>query len=77
MKKKQTDSGMLAEYDFSKGTRGKYARDYSEGTNLVLISPDLAPFFPDSEAVNAALRSLVDLARQAVPDSSATAKRIG
>jgi hypothetical protein len=48
---------MLEEYDFSKGVRGKYASAFREGTNLVAIDPDLLAIFPDSEAVNRALRS--------------------
>ena len=60
------DPDMLAEYDFSQGVRGKYAKRYTEGTNLVVLSPDVAEFFPDSEAVNAALRALVDIARKTV-----------
>ena len=55
---------MLAEYDFSQGVRGKYAQRYSEGTNIVVLSPDVAEYFPDSEAVNAALRALVEIARK-------------
>lgn len=41
------------------GVRGKYARAYREGTNVVLIDPDLHELFPDSEAVNRALRDYV------------------
>lgn len=47
---------MRDEYDFSGGVRGKYYRRYREGTNLVLLAPDLAKVFRDSEAVNVALR---------------------
>jgi hypothetical protein len=61
--KAKRDPDMLAEYDFSQGVRGKYAQRYSEGTNLVALSPDVAEFFPDSEAVNAALRALIEIAR--------------
>ena len=64
--KAKGDPDMLAEYDFSQGVRGKYAQRYAEGTNLVVLSPDVAEFFPDSEAVNAALRALVDIARKSV-----------
>ena len=39
---------LLDEYDFSKGVRGKYAKRYAQGTNVVLLSPDLAKIFPDS-----------------------------
>ena len=42
------------------GVRGKYAKRYREGTNLVLIDPDLHKLFPTSEAVNRALREYVD-----------------
>ena len=48
------------EYDFSQGVRGKYAERYRAGTNLVLLEPDVAARFPDSESVNRALRSLLD-----------------
>jgi hypothetical protein len=64
-KKKRTPE-MLEEYDFSKGVRGKYAKRYAEGTNVVVLSPDLAELFPDSESANAALRALVGVARKSV-----------
>lgn len=41
------------------GERGKYAKKYREGTNIVLIDPDLHEPFPDSESVNMALRDYV------------------
>lgn len=53
------------EYDLSKlhgGVRGKYYRQAVTGTNLVLIEPDLINFFPDSKAVNHALRLLTEVA---------------
>jgi hypothetical protein len=55
------------EYDFSqlKGrVRGKYAERYREGTNLVLLDPDVAAAFPDAKAVNEALRLLIDVAQR-------------
>ncbi|MBI1744051.1 hypothetical protein HYR54_13440 [Candidatus Acetothermia bacterium] len=55
---------MLAEYDFSKGIRGKYAKRYGTGNNLVILSPDVAELFPDSESVNEALRALAKIARR-------------
>lgn len=64
--KKTPAPDMLDEYDFSKGVRGKYAKRYSEGTNIVVLAPDVAEFFPDSESVNAALRALVGVARKNV-----------
>jgi hypothetical protein len=57
---------MLDEYDFSKGVHGKYAKRYAEGTNIVVLSPDVAEIFRDSESVNEALRVLVKVARQKV-----------
>jgi hypothetical protein len=54
------------EYDLSQmrgGVRGKYAKRFREGTNLVLLSPDVARHFPDEDSVNAALRSLVGIAK--------------
>jgi hypothetical protein len=56
------------EYDLSQlqgGVRGKYYRRAAAGTNLVLIEPDLANLFPDSETVNRALRVLADAAQAA------------
>jgi hypothetical protein len=61
MKDCETDSTvgeMREEYDFSKGIRGKYARKYAEGSNVVVLDPDVAARFPDSRAVNEALRRL-------------------
>ncbi|MGH8292040.1 MAG: hypothetical protein ACRESA_01050, partial [Gammaproteobacteria bacterium] len=48
--------------DLGKGVRGKYLKRYTSGTNLVLLSPDLAKAFPTSESVNSALRSLLQVA---------------
>jgi hypothetical protein len=50
--------------DLGKGVRGKYYAAYSKGTNLVLLSPDVAAVFPTSEAVNDALRGLVQVAKE-------------
>ncbi|MCX7838561.1 MAG: hypothetical protein N2559_03775 [Anaerolineae bacterium] len=60
------DPDMLDEYDFSKGVRGKYAKRYAEGTNIVVLSPDVAAAFPNSESVNEALRVLIKVARHRV-----------
>jgi hypothetical protein len=48
---------MRPEYDFSNGVRNKYAKRFSEGTNLIVLEPDLAAEFPDSRAVSRALRA--------------------
>jgi hypothetical protein len=55
---------LLDEYDFSRGVIGKYAKRYAEGTNIVLLDPDVAEVFPDSEAVNQALRALAQIIQQ-------------
>ena len=64
MKRMKADQEMLEEYDFSKGIRGKYAQKYSEGTNVVVIDPDVSKFFPDHDSVNKALRSLADIIKR-------------
>jgi hypothetical protein len=60
---------MRREYDLSKlkgGVRGKYYRRFTEGTNLVLLDPDVAEAFPNAKAVNEALRVLVNVASRRV-----------
>jgi len=62
MKKADDEDELRPEYDFSnlKGrVRGKYVARYREGTNLVLLDPDVAAAFPDAKAVNDALRELL------------------
>jgi hypothetical protein len=66
MKKKAgTDDELRPEYDLSEvlkdGVRGKYADRYREGTNLVLLAPDVAAVFPDEKSVNEALRLVIQL----------------
>ena len=64
MKKVETEEeDMRPEYDSSQmkgGVRGKYSERYREGTNLVLLDPDVAAAFPDAKAVNDALRELLE-----------------
>jgi len=50
---------MRPEYDFSQGERGKYARRYAQGTNVVVLEPDVAKVFRSSKAVNASLRKII------------------
>ena len=62
------DEDLRPEYNLSKlkgGVRGKYYRQAAAGTNLMLIEPELAEVFRDSESVNRALRLLVDTAQSA------------
>jgi hypothetical protein len=47
------------EYDFRGGVRGKYAERFREGTNIVVLDPDVAAEFKDSRAVNDALRKIL------------------
>ena len=63
MKKKpdqQTDD-LREEYDFSGAKRGKYATRYTEGSNVVVLDPDVAAVYPDSESVNRTLREVAGL----------------
>ncbi len=64
MKPISNDPDMLEEYNFSKGIRGKYTGKYRKGTNVVVIDPDVAEFFPSNEAVNDALRSLIPIIKK-------------
>jgi len=70
MKKKSKDETadeLRPEYDLAAllkdGVRGKYAKRYEQGTNLVLLAPDVAKAFPTDEAVNEALRLVIQLKR--------------
>ena len=55
---KTTEPEMQPEYDFSGAARGKYARRYTQGTNVVVLEPDVAKAFPNAKAVNSSLRAL-------------------
>lgn len=55
---------MRKEYDFSSGVRGKYAGRLAEGSNVIVLDPDVAEVFSDSKAVNEALRLLARSARE-------------
>ncbi|HTS17549.1 MAG TPA: hypothetical protein VMP11_08250 [Verrucomicrobiae bacterium] len=64
--KRDRRSGLRQEYDLSKlkgGVRGKYFARYRAGTNLVLLSPDVAEYFPDEKSVNTTLRALIHVAK--------------
>ena len=67
MKKKisEISDELRPEYDLKSmlkdGVRGKYAAQYCEGTNLVLLEPDVASAFPNEKAVNDALRLVMKL----------------
>ena len=57
----QHDPDMLPEYDFSGGVRGKYVDRFAKGCNVVVLDPDVACVFTDSESVNQALRALAGI----------------
>jgi len=61
--KKETrkDDEMRAHYNFGNGIRGKYARRYAEGTNVVVLDPDVAREFPNRDAVNKTLRAVAQI----------------
>ena len=75
MKKESTkrfEDDLRSEYDLMQlkgGVRGKYYRQATAGTNLVLIERELAEVFPDTESVNRALRMLVNTAEAAASPS--------
>jgi len=69
--KTRRDRDMLSEYDFTKARRGKYARRYAGGTNLVVLAPDVAKVFPNSQSVNEALRTLTRIGRRSTRRTSA------
>ena len=63
-KKKNVPAEMLSEYDFSAGIRGKYAKRYQEGSNVVVLDRDVAKVFHDCTTINSALRSLIGISHQ-------------
>lgn len=69
MRKVKVSEELRSEYkreDLGVGVRGKYFEEYRKGTNLVLLSPDVARVFSSDESVNDALRSLIDLAEKSI-----------
>ena len=69
MKKDNQTDTLRPEYKLSElrnRTRGKYAQRYAQGTNVVLLEPDVAEAFPDSDSVNSALRKLIEVTNKQV-----------
>ena len=64
MSNREIDDDLLDEYDFSSAKRANYAARYAEGTNVVVLDPDVAEVFRDSRSVNEALRALVENMRE-------------
>ena len=81
MSKKElgTEDELRPEYNLSQllkgGVRGKYADRYREGTNLVLLAPDVAEVFTDEDAVNEALRLVIQLTRIPTANSYGVAEK--
>lgn len=74
-RKAENDDDLLPEYDFSGAVRGKYYQRYRQGTNVVLLDPDIAAVFRNSTVVNDTLRLLVSLARAKVSRQKHTGRR--
>lgn len=75
-KPNEMEDELLSEYDFQQlagGVKGKYVERYRAGTNLVLLDPDIAQAFPNDQAVNEALRMLIQIAQR--QQSSTNLKR--
>ena len=71
-RKAKNGDDMRRSYDFSGGERGRHHLQYkASGITVVVLDPDVAKAFPDSESVNRALRLLVDLAKNQVPPDHA------
>ena len=71
MKKVNSDE-LRPEYyreELGDGVRGKYFENFQKGTNLVLLNPEVAEAFPTDEAVNNALKFLIDIATKSVDKS--------
>lgn len=69
----QLDDELREEYDekaLKGGVRGKYAQRLAQGSNVVRLAPDVAAAFPTEEAVNEALRLLLEAAKRAVQQAS-------
>jgi len=68
----EMEDELRSEYDFAQmegGVRGKYVERYRAGTNLVRLAPDVASAFPNEEAVNEALRMLINVAQRSQSNS--------
>jgi len=66
----ELEDELRSEYDFANmqgGIRGKYAEKLHQGSNIVVLAPDVAKAFPTEESVNEALRLLIKLAQSQVP----------
>jgi hypothetical protein len=78
--RKDNSEELRSEYrreDLGHGVRGKYLEAYRAGTNIALLSPDVAKAFPTDEAVNEALRSLIEVAQRSARPTKRSSRRAG
>jgi hypothetical protein len=61
---KSAENEMQAEYDFSRGVRGKHFRRFRRGANVVVLEPDVAKVFSNAQTVNDSLRALAGIIRR-------------
>ena len=74
VRKKTAGKQSPREYDFKGGVQGKYAARYAKGSNVIVLSPDVAKVFPDSTSANRALRAFVDMMEK-LPNFTVKPKR--
>ena len=72
---KASEPEMRTEYDFSGAVRGKYLKRYLEGTNVVVLEPDVAKRFRNSESVNEALRAYLKTEKRGLTTRSTRTSR--
>jgi 5-methylcytosine-specific restriction endonuclease McrA len=70
------ESDMLGEYDFRDGVRGKYVSRFPKGSSVIVLEPDIAGVFPDSESVNRALRTVNEIIQHIAPLASSPRRTI-
>jgi len=75
IRKAETDIPVLKREQLGKGIRGKYFRQFSQGSNVVVLHPEIFKVFPTSEAVNQALASLLNVTRETVRLTSRSSRR--
>ena len=68
-KTKVSETAMRPEYGFRGSIRGKCAKRFSEGSNLIVLDPDVATLFPDSKSVNDALRAIAQVAKRQIKNT--------
>ena len=72
---KASEPEMRSEYDFSGAIRGKYHKRYVEGSNVVVLEPDVAKWFKNSESVNEALRAYLKAGKRSATTRSTRTSR--